>query len=177
MKLVWIGAHSKNFHAGRSGGMKPEMIVIHLMDGEHIEGCDAWFNNPAAVVSAHYGIAQDGRVHQYVKEEDTAYHTGRVVSPSAKLPHPGINPNAYTIGIEHAGVPTDVWTDAMYEASAALIAEISTRWSIPLDRAHIVGHHEIYAPKVCPGPHCDLDRLILEAKAAEITPVTSKYPL
>jgi hypothetical protein len=37
---------------------------------------DSWFLTPESQVSAHYGVARDGRIHQYVGESDTAFHAG-----------------------------------------------------------------------------------------------------
>ena len=143
----WKG--SPNFWAGRKG-YKPELIVIHIMDGT-LSGTDAWFANPASQVSAHYGIGKSGEIHQYVKEEDAAWHAGRVDAPSAKLIKPKVNPNLYTIGIEHEGKSTDVWTDEMKRASASLIRDICQHWQIPIDRDHIIGHYQIYSKKPdCP---------------------------
>jgi N-acetylmuramoyl-L-alanine amidase len=76
-----------------------------------------------------------------------------------------ISPNLYTIGIEHEGTRSSEWPEAMYAASAGLLADIARRWSIPLDRDHVVGHCDIFAPKhFCPGK-ANLDRLIDEARA------------
>ena len=146
IQKVWKG--SPNFWTGRKG-YKPELVVIHIMDGT-LSGTDAWFANPASQVSAHYGIGKSGEVHQYVKEEDAAWHAGRVDAPSAKLVKSNVNPNLYTIGIEHEGKPEDTWTDATKQASASLIREICQRWQIPIDRDHIIGHCEIYSKK----PNC-----------------------
>lgn len=161
---TWIGSTNKT--KGQNG-FRPEAVVIHIMEDD-IAAVDAWFNTPAGLrndlpVSAHYGISRKGAVHQYVDEMDTAWHAGRVLGSEwpllrSKLP---TNPNAYTIGIKHEGKPNMPWTDEMYEASATLLAGISQRWSMLLDRMHIVGHCEIYSEKPqCPGPHCDLDHLI-----------------
>lgn len=143
-----IQKKSPNFWAGRKG-YRPEGVVIHIMDGTLV-GTDSWFANPASQVSAHYGVGRTGEVHQYVKEEDTAWHAGRVDAPLWKLIKPNINPNLYTVGIEHEGKPDDVWTDAMKQASAELVREICQRWQIPIDRNHIVGHFEIFSKK----PNC-----------------------
>jgi N-acetyl-anhydromuramyl-L-alanine amidase AmpD len=137
-----------NFNTGRSG-YKPEAIVLHIMAGT-LPGTDAWFLNPASQVSAHYGIGKNGEIHQYVNEQDTAWHAGRVDAPTWKGIKVGINPNLYTIGIEHEGQADDVWPEAQKEASAALIREICKRWEIPIDRDHIIGHYEIYSKK----PNC-----------------------
>lgn len=143
-----IQKKSPNFWAGRKG-YRPEGVVIHIMDGTLV-GTDSWFANPASQVSAHYGVGRTGEVHQYVKEEDTAWHAGRVDAPAWRLIKPNVNPNLYTVGIEHEGKADDVWTDAMKQSSAELVREICQRWQIPIDRNHIVGHFEIFSKK----PNC-----------------------
>jgi N-acetylmuramoyl-L-alanine amidase len=144
--IVWKG--SPNFWSGRQDH-KPEGIVIHIMAGTLI-GTDAWFNNPKSQVSAHYGIGKKGEVHQYVKEEDSAWHAGKVSNQNALLVKPNINPNLYTIGIEHEGSESDEWTEEMKNASATLIRDICIRWNIPIDRNHIIGHYQITSKK----PNC-----------------------
>lgn len=158
----WIGSCNKT--TGRAG-YRPEAVVIHIMDDD-IATVDDWFNTPKGPknnfpVSAHYGVARRGTVHQYVHEMDTAWHAGRVLRSSWPLLKPRVSPNLYTIGIEHEGTPSQVWTEAMYESSASLLAAVTQRWSIPLDRAHVIRHAEIFATKsYCPGPHCDMDQLL-----------------
>jgi Negative regulator of beta-lactamase expression len=153
----WIG--SPNFSPGRAG-YRPRAVVIHIMQGTLAE-TDSWFGTTRSEVSAHYAVAADGRVHQYVQEGDTAWHAGRVVSPTWPLLKPGVNPNLYTIGIEHEGWSGRVWTDATLQASASLLAESAKRWRIPLDRLHVIGHCDIDALKpFCPGTGVDLDELV-----------------
>lgn len=156
MAIQWIG--SPNRDKGREG-YRPEAIVIHIMEGT-LKGTDAWFRNEESGVSAHYGIGKTGEIHQYVGESDTAWHTGRIVAPTWLLLKRDVNPNWYTIGIEHEGGANTPWPDAMYKASAKLIDEISRRWAIPCDRDHIIGHREIRSDKTCPGFEVDLDQLI-----------------
>ena len=132
-----------------------------------LRGTDAWFRNPRSKVSAHYGVGRGGAVHQYVSESDTAWHAGRVYRPTwGGVKRLGRNPNLYTVGIEHEGHLGDAWPEAMLDASARLIADVCTRWSIPIDREHVVGHREIYARKACPGDEVDLDDLVARARAA-----------
>ena len=135
---------------GRPGGLCPAAIVIHISEGT-LASADAWFANDAAKVSAHYCVGRGGEVHQYVSESDTAYHAGRPVDPTWRLLRPHVNPNFYTLGIEHEGRAQDPWPDAQYIASAQLVAEIAQRWTIPLNADHIVLHREIRANKTCPG--------------------------
>lgn len=148
MNIPVIKKPSPNFWESRNGH-KPEAIVIHIMDGT-LAGTDDWFSRPSSQVSAHYGIGRNGEVHQYVEEPRAAWHAGSVFQATWKLLKAGINPNLYTIGIEHEGKPGDVWTDAMKFTSAALIRQISQRYAIPLDRLHVIGHYEITAKK----PNC-----------------------
>ncbi len=175
-----INIQSPNFASGRKI-YKPEAIVIHIMEGT-LSGTDSWFKNPASKVSAHYGIGKTGEVHQYVDEINTAWHAGRVNAPSWQLIKPAgnglfINPNYYTVGIEHEGNENSDWTDAMYNSSSEMIRAISNRWNIPIDRNHIFGHREIYSLKTCPGSKVDLNKLIALASNSPIpenTPVIEK---
>jgi hypothetical protein len=116
-------------------------------------------------VSAHYGIGRGGEIHQYVGEGDTAWHAGRVVAPTWPLIKSGVNPNLYTIGVEHEGHTGEAWTGALFDTSASVIADVATRWGITLDTAHVVSHASIYSPKAfCPGTGVDLPRLIALAQ-------------
>jgi N-acetylmuramoyl-L-alanine amidase len=157
----WVGCAPENFRTGRAG-FRPEAIVIHIIVGS-LPSAGSTFRNPNSSVSAHYAVGKAGEVHQYVKETDTAFHAGIVAQPAWKHIRAGINPNLYTVGIEHEGQPDDLWTDDQYRSSAALVREISVRWNIPLDRDHIIKHHEIRCTKTCPGAAVDMDRLIREA--------------
>jgi N-acetylmuramoyl-L-alanine amidase len=100
-----------------------------------------------------------------VDEEDTARHAGRVRDPTASLVT-GENPNLYTVGIEFEdrGDPMGIErTEVQYSAGAELMAEIASRWGIPLDREHVIGHREVFSAKSCPG-NLDIERLIEEAR-------------
>jgi N-acetyl-anhydromuramyl-L-alanine amidase AmpD len=79
-----------------------------------------------------------------------------------------INPNLYTLGIEHEGRPKDPWTDEMYAATAELIAGMLERHPglHPFDRDRLVLHREIFAGKICPGLQFDPDRLLREVEQA-----------
>jgi N-acetylmuramoyl-L-alanine amidase len=154
---------SPNFTRGRKT-FKPEAIVIHIMEGTLL-GTDSWFANKDSKVSAHFGIGQNGDLHQYVELSDTAWHTGRVSNPSwigIKSNSNGafFNPNYYTFGIEHEGLGTTVWTNEIYHKSAELIANLCVDFHIPLDRSHIIGHHEIYSIKSCPGQKVNFNILL-----------------
>jgi N-acetylmuramoyl-L-alanine amidase len=171
MEALWIGTPNKE--RGRRG-YRPEAIVIHIMDGA-LEGSDSWFRDPASRVSAHYGVRSTGEVHQYVAEMDTAWHAGRRSEPSWKLIKARVSPNLYTLGIEHEGRADTAWSAAMLEASARLVAEICNRWSIPVDRDHVIGHRETYARKDCPGRWIDLDRYITRVRGHALAAQTYNF--
>lgn len=161
-----ISEHSSPNHGGRHGRVI-EGVVIHVMEGS-MDATASWFGSPKSSVSAHYGVSKLGAVVRYVDESLAAWHAGRVERPTAELvlDRPGINPNEYTIGIEHEGDGTEELTDAQRAATIELVRDICTRHEIPIDRYHIVGHHEIYAPKPCPGA-IDVDALVEKMQAAE----------
>lgn len=107
---IWNPAASCNFSVGRSQSISA--VTIHDVEGSYA-GCISWFQNCAAVVSAHYVVrSSDGQITQMVAEADRAYHVG--------------SENPYTIGIEHEGYASQTgwYTNAMYAASAALCADI-----------------------------------------------------
>jgi len=176
VNLSWMGCASRNFRVGRTNHAV-EALVLHIIEGSQI-GCDATFldNNLVEPRSAHYSISKTGEIHHYVLEKDTAFHAGKLVNPS----WPGlkrsngayVNPNLYSIGIEHEGRATDEWTDELYAASAALLREISQRHPAlkTLSRNNVALHREIRADKSCPGFKLNLDRLMDAVNAAAIAP-------
>ncbi len=164
---------SPNFGVGRVG-YKPEAIVVHCMDGT-LAGTDAWFANPASQVSSHYGIGTNGEVHQYVQESNTAWHAGRVQNPTFSLyKGASVNPNWYSIGIEHEGNADTVWSTAMKQASANLIKDICSRYNIPIDRNHIIGHYQVFSGKPnCPATNkAIIDELITLAQGQSVDKLT-----
>lgn len=170
--IKWIG--SVHRLKGRQG-FRPEAVVVHIMEGTLV-GTDAWFNDPVSKVSAHYGIGKNGQIHQYVLETDVAYHAGRrSKTPAWTGIKARVNPNLYTIGIEHEGDENSPWPDQMYAASAELIRDICTRWSIPIDAEHIVCHRDIYGAKTCPGKVVDIKKLIQMAAGGALTPAPYNF--
>ncbi|HUQ22867.1 MAG TPA: N-acetylmuramoyl-L-alanine amidase [Gaiellaceae bacterium] len=115
-------------HINRTRGRQIDLIVIHTMEmdekGETAENCAQWFRNPGAKVSAHYCVDADSIV-QCVRDQDVAWHA------------PGANHDG--IGIEHAGRAkqtgrewSDAFSTAMLERSAGLVAELCTKYKIPV---------------------------------------------
>jgi N-acetylmuramoyl-L-alanine amidase len=166
--ITQVNCAKANFRKGRPAHFEVEAIVIHLIDGDQA-AADATFEDEKLTErrSAHYSISQKGEIHQYMAEEDTAYHAGVVHKPTWRglrrdANGTFVNPNFYTIGIEHEGRANDPWSDAMYEASAELIDGIASRHPklSTLTRANVIHHREIRSNKMCPGTKADLGRLI-----------------
>lgn len=135
-------------------GWRPDMVVLHIMEGS-LSGTDAWFQNPTAGGSSTYGVGKSGAVHQYACESWAPKANSNANKSTARLvlERGSVNPNFYTISIEHEGFTGNPWPDALFIKSAQLTADICKRWNIPVDRDHIVGHYEIDAvnrPR-CPG--------------------------
>lgn len=152
-----------NFQRGRKGPFLVDTIVIHVTEGD-ARSVRAWFHDPASEVSAHYMVQKNGDVVHFVHEYDTAWGNGRVDHPTAQvvLERAGSNPNWWTISIEHEGSGKEELTPIQRAASLALIQDIRSRHPrILFDRKHILGHHEIYSLKPCPGA-ISVDRLVKE---------------
>ncbi|MEU7313061.1 N-acetylmuramoyl-L-alanine amidase [Streptomyces sp. NPDC007083] len=130
----WVPASSANYTtASRPAQYPVEFVIIHVTQEYYADTLEI-FQNPDKAVSAHYVVrSDDGHVAQMVREKNVAWHAGNW------------DYNTRSVGIEHEGwIDEPAWfTEAMYEASAALTADICRRHGIPLDRRNIFGHNEV----------------------------------
>ncbi|NGN63107.1 N-acetylmuramoyl-L-alanine amidase [Streptomyces sp. A7024] len=143
----WIPAAPENFRvADRPNDYPIDKIVIHVTQ-EYFQDAVDIFQDPARQVSTHYLIASaDGYIAKMLEEKDVGWHAGNR------------DYNNTSIGIEHEGwVDDPAWfTDVMYRQSALLTAAICTKYSIPRDRDHIIGHVEVPgSDHTDPGPNWD----------------------
>ncbi|WP_371652265.1 MULTISPECIES: N-acetylmuramoyl-L-alanine amidase [unclassified Streptomyces] len=118
-----------------SNGEDIRYLVIHDTEGGY-DGSLKTFQDSTSYASAHYMVrASDGLVTQLVATKDEAWHAANKTM------------NMHSIGIEHEGYAIKdnaTWyTEPQYESSAALVKYLANRFSIPLDREHIVGHDEV----------------------------------
>src|SRR5438094_7566 len=60
----------------------------------------------------------------------------------------------------------------MLGTSTHLVMEICNRWSIAIDRDHVIGHREIYARKTCPGTWIDLDDFVARVRRLALDPAS-----
>ncbi|MFJ7903323.1 N-acetylmuramoyl-L-alanine amidase [Streptomyces sp. NPDC096198] len=148
---AWLSADPANYTPAERPGSQPlDFVVIHVTQASYTTL--NIFRNPQKRVSAHYVVrSADGYVAQCVRERDIAWHAGNW------------DYNTRSIGIEHEGwvERPGYFTDALYQASARLTAAVCTRYGIPKDRDHIIGHYEVPGTDhTDPGPDWDWTRYI-----------------
>ncbi|AMK75169.1 MULTISPECIES: N-acetylmuramoyl-L-alanine amidase [Methylomonas] len=164
MDKQWIGCAQGNFRVGRPAGFKPDIIVLHSADGSLAEA-GMRYKKSGALQSMHYAIGNNGEIHQYVQEADTAFHSGLVVNPSAGFikQKPNTNPNFFSIGIALEVPVVGQPTATQLAACSKLIREIADRWGINVDADHVLSHSAIRASVNCPGSSVDIASLIAAA--------------
>ncbi len=139
--------HPSPNHAARRG-KTADSVVLHYTGMANEAAALARLCDPAAQVSAHYFIAEDGAVWQLVPETRRAWHAGQSYWAGET------DMNSASIGIEiqnggHAfGAPA--YRKAQIEATIALCRDIAQRRAIAPER--ILAHSDI-APdrKIDPG--------------------------
>jgi N-acetylmuramoyl-L-alanine amidase len=137
--LRLIQAPSPNFDSRRA---PPDMIVLHYTGMRTGEAALERLRDPAAKVSAHYVVEEDGGVFALVDEARRAWHAG--VSSWGGV----TDTNARSIGVEIVNPGHEFgyrpFPAVQIEAVTALVGEIRERWTIE-DRL-ILGHSDV-APR------------------------------
>lgn len=162
----------------------PEYVMIHFTsavvtdrsDPYNIEKVRRVFTD--AGVSINYIVDRDGSVRCYVPENRAAWHAGKgELAGNGKYTN---KMNKYSIGIELIAIGSQAdmaqyltpaeyaaldqsligFTEAQYESLAALVKDICERSSIPLDRAHVIGHSEYSEGKSDPGELFNWSRIV-----------------
>lgn len=157
---------SPNF-GPRRDGLMPSLIVLHHTAMLTAEAALERLCDPAAEVSSHYLVAEDGRVWQLVDEAERAWHAGVGRWAGAG------DVNSRSIGIELAnpgplaGFPP--FAEPQMAALEALLDGVLARWAIP--PAGVIGHSDM-APgrKSDPGPKFDWRRLARGGRAVWPSP-------
>ncbi|PKP73939.1 MAG: N-acetylmuramoyl-L-alanine amidase [Alphaproteobacteria bacterium HGW-Alphaproteobacteria-6] len=148
------GAHPSPNCGPRRGGARPDLIVIHYTAMASCIAARARLCDPAAEVSAHYLIAEGGRIEALVPETARAWHAGAGAWG-------GIGDvNSRSIGIELANPGDAPFAEPQMAALEVLLAGVMARWQVPPER--VIGHSDL-APgrKRDPGPRFDWRRLAL----------------
>lgn len=130
-----IDAPSPNFDTRTA---PPSMLVLHYTGMPTGEEALARLRDPAAKVSAHYLVEEDGRIFRLVPEERRAWHAGAGAWRDVS------DVNGASIGIEVVNPGHEfgyrAFPEAQIEAVTSLLEAIRDRWSIE-DR-DIVGHSD-----------------------------------
>jgi N-acetylmuramoyl-L-alanine amidase len=134
-RAAWVPAATTNYTvANRPHDYPIDMIVIHDIEGSYASAIKM-FQDPKRHGSAHYIISYRGQVTQMVAEKNVAWHAGNW------------DYNTRSIGIEHEGYAgINRYTSPEYYASARVIASICSRWGVPMDRKHVIGHSQVPDP-------------------------------
>lgn len=140
----------------RPEGTAPNLVVLHYTGMPTAEAALSRLCDPAAQVSAHYLVDEDGRVVALVDEARRAWHAG------VSFWQGRANLNDVSIGIELVN-PGHEWgyrpfPEPQMQALLELLAGIAGRWPIPPGR--FVAHSDIApARKEDPGELFDWRRL------------------
>lgn len=141
----YVLAPSPSFNPAQRGKGDIKGVVLHSTEGW--SGGISTLVDPSRGASAHYGVERDGTIIQMVNEKDIAWHAGS-------------SANNWTVGIEVAGFTKrpDTFSQAgkiqvgssfqedigfsnvQIHSLAKLVAEITARYDIPVDKYHIFGH-------------------------------------
>ncbi|MGN5373881.1 N-acetylmuramoyl-L-alanine amidase [Sphingomonas hankookensis] len=132
------------------------MIVLHYTGMPDAASAIARLTDPAAQVSAHYLIDEDGTIHRMVAEDKRAWHAGRAQWRGIT------DVNSASVGIElvHPGHEWGyrAFAEAQIDALIPLVHAIKDRHAIT--RGNVVGHSDIApARKQDPGELFPWNRL------------------
>jgi N-acetylmuramoyl-L-alanine amidase len=155
-------------HGERRGARAPDAILLHYTGMPTAEGAIARLCDPAAEVSCHYVVHEDGRILQLVPEARRAWHAGAGIWKTET------DLNSASIGIEiinagHDAPALPPYPAAQIDAVAALCLDILSRHPIAAER--ILAHSDV-APqrKRDPGEHFPWGRLAAMGVGHFVTP-------
>jgi N-acetylmuramoyl-L-alanine amidase len=164
--MILIPHPSPNF-GPRRGNARPDLVVLHYTAMASADAAAQRLSDPAFEVSAHYLIAEDGRIFALVPEEMRAWHAGQGAWGRVT------DVNSHSIGIELANSGDAPYPAPQMAALAELLGDIRARWAIPPER--VIGHSDC-APgrKIDPGPLFDWPALAREGHA--VRPASGEAP-
>ncbi|MHA1538096.1 MAG: N-acetylmuramoyl-L-alanine amidase, partial [Alphaproteobacteria bacterium] len=143
-------------HEARSPDIPIDILLLHYTGMETAEGALERLCDPAAKVSAHYTIDEDGTLYRHVGEDRRAWHAGKSFWAGS------YDINGRSIGIELVNPGHEFGYRAFPEAQMAALIELAggilARHPIPPHR--VLGHSDV-APgrKQDPGELFDWARL------------------
>jgi N-acetyl-anhydromuramyl-L-alanine amidase AmpD len=174
----------KNINYSSRRGHIPNIIVNHISEGSK-ESCINWFtsrkNNNS---STHFLVGRDGSIYQFVKIEDAAWGNGLYLkdvknAQSSLIRSKKVNPNLYTISIEHEGIykkTKGALSKEQLKSTVKLhkyiIEYVRLKYGnrIDSDRRYIIGHSDIdpLRKPFCPGEKYPFNEIIKELRGSYI---------
>ena len=165
-----IDAPSPNFDARTR---LPDLIVLHYTGMPTGAAALARLRDPAAKVSAHYLVEEDGRVFALVPEARRAWHAG-VSSWQGESDVNGLSIGVEIVNPGHEFGYRD-FPGAQIAAVIDLLDDIRSRWDIP--DARIVGHSDVApARKIDPGELFPWARLAAAGHGLWVEPPAAPGP-
>jgi len=151
--LVHREAPSPNWNERK---LPVSMVVLHYTGMQSAEAALDRLCDPAAELSAHYMIDEDGTVIRLVDEDKRAWHAGRSYWRGVT----DINSASVGIELDNPGHEFGYrpFSDAQMESLVPLLADIVRRHGI--SPANVIGHSDVApARKTDPGELFDWDML------------------
>lgn len=154
---VNVPANESNFTYGRSGYGINAVTIHHMAGILSAEQCGYIFQQPDRYGSSHYGIGNDGRIGQYVDEENTAWTNSNWES----------NCQSVTIETSNCEIGGN-WavSDEALNSLIKLVADIAKRNNLgKLVKGVNLTWHSMFAATECPGAYLlsKLDYIVEEA--------------
>jgi peptidoglycan hydrolase-like protein with peptidoglycan-binding domain len=150
-------------------GARIDHVILHHSASTDANGVVGMMVSGSRTVSSNYVIGKDGTVYGVVPEDFRAWTSG-ASSDGGKGAAYDRRSITFEVADEIAG-DAHGWpiSEASYAALARVVADVSRRYGIPLDRDHIVGHRELWTrfrasyATACPGG-MDMDRVVCDAR-------------
>ncbi|WP_291101728.1 MULTISPECIES: N-acetylmuramoyl-L-alanine amidase [unclassified Flavobacterium] len=124
----WIGTVNFNLR-------KPNFIIIHHTAQDSLKQTLKTFTLTQTQVSAHYVIAQDGRVVHMLNDYLRAWHAGNASWGK------NTDINSASIGIELDNNGTQAFSELQINSLLALLTKLKKDYNIPTE--NIIGHSDI----------------------------------
>ena len=154
--MAEIGRYESPNHDARPDGAAIDILVLHYSGMETADAALARLCDPAAKVSAHYLIDEDGAVRRLVAEERRAWHAGAACWRGVR------DVNGRSLGIELVNPGHEFGYRPFAEAQMAALEDLARDILArhPIEARNVVGHSDV-APrrKMDPGELFDWPRL------------------
>jgi N-acetyl-anhydromuramyl-L-alanine amidase AmpD len=141
------GDYGNHDIGNREQNLSIDYIVIHDTEATYDTTLDL-VQDPTYLAWNYSIRSSDGHVAQHLDAKDIGFQAGNWYI------------NMHSIGIEHEGFAAQGaswYTESLYESSATLVKYLAKKYSVKLDRAHIIGHDQVPGtiPSTVPGMHWD----------------------